>query len=596
MAGYDTPITVYYCKQTESPNDGNKISPSPSISISPEIYYANDSIVGYTYTISLKGYANALRKDLDAGSTGYGLEPLVGHIGDIRAIFSFNGGNLHIRQGSSDIIVAKGATIKNLNFGESDNNWINYSDFTIDIEFNEVDFQGCEGNPTIPCSGSIFHPDYQTNNKITGDKLIDIKKHKIKEFTDKWTFTVDNQIYENYGDLYNNVFKVSYTLSATGKNYYVDDELIPAWQQAKLFVQDRLYHQINGLIDGICQITNNNQDGCNPSLDISDLYGIATTSQMGFSDGALGGFYTLKDSPDAHVSLPNAPNVPQVRYDIYNETINCETSESNGTFSITYNATLKKNNLVLNPQQNAALHTFTKNYTVSNDQKATISAEGTVQGLVRGGFIYQNNDFELPANGKFISTINGAETKYVNALSYYNNLVGTQTDLLPLFKTRISVDSTELLLPAGTNPFPTSFSLDHNYHEGSIKWSATYDTVQAGNASRGFVNVSITRTDPVEIIQEFVIPGRLEGPIIQKLGMKTARTISISIDGASEANQSCLDINGLVSCGKIPSFSIANFDKLLAENSSWIKTKEDYTTNPIDGSFHIDLEYTSKIT
>jgi hypothetical protein len=158
MPGYSTAIEVYYYKQNGgSASSSNRLAPAPTISISPEIYYANDSIIGYTYNVTLTGYANALRKELDAGSVNFGLEATVDHIGDIRSIFSFNGGNLYIKQTSGDIIVAKGATIKSIQFNPSDNRWVNYAPYTVELEFNEIDFSGCSNNPSIACSSSIFH-------------------------------------------------------------------------------------------------------------------------------------------------------------------------------------------------------------------------------------------------------------------------------------------------------------------------------------------------------------------------------------------------------------------------------------------------------
>ena len=104
MPWYSTPIKVYYCKGNAAPASGDRIAPAPTITISPEIYYSNDNPIGYTYNITLNGYANALRKELDAGSVDYGLEPTVDHIGDIRQIFSFNGGDLYIKQNNSTSI------------------------------------------------------------------------------------------------------------------------------------------------------------------------------------------------------------------------------------------------------------------------------------------------------------------------------------------------------------------------------------------------------------------------------------------------------------------------------------------------------------
>ena len=574
MSGYNSTLQVYYCKQTESPGASHRIAPAPQITINPEIYYANDNVIGYTYNITLNGYANALRKEVDESSVNYGLSGVVSHIGDLREIFNTNGGNLYVKRDNQNILVAKGATIKSVEFSESDNKWFNYSPFTVQIEFNEVDLIGCDNNPTISCSSSLFHQ--IENAKNISDKLIDITKYKIKEFSDKWTFTIDNRIYENYEDLYNNVFTVNYTLSATGKNYYVNDNLVPAWQQARLFVQDKLYDQISSLVNGQLQIESNNDSACQATKDLSQIHDVDKISPR--QNGLLQDLNTLKDG--------------NVKYDVYNENITCDTSESNGTFSVTYQSTIKKNNSALNPLVNAALHTFTKDVNTTLEQKidSSISVKGTIQGLVRGGFIYYNNNFILPKSGTFITSVDSAETKYNNALNYYNTIVGDSSDLLPSFKSKINVTKSQLLMK-GTDglPIPSTFVLDHNYNEGSISYTATYEKSLATALEKGFSNISIVRNDPVDIIQEFIVPGRSQGPIIQKLNMKTARTVSVNIEGSSKDNKNC-DISDI--CNSIPSFSIQNFEQLLTENNSWVKTKEDYNVNRIDGSYSISLEYT----
>jgi hypothetical protein len=235
--------------------------------------------------------------------------------------------------------------------------------------------------------------------------------------------------------LYNNVFKVSYTISATGKHYYIDDKLIPAWQQAKLFVQDRLYTQVKALVNGVLLITPENSDGCSPSKSIDELYDIDTTG------GLTENINTIQNNDGSPT------------YEIYNETISCSTSEAEGTFSVTYNAILKRYNLSLNPLENAVLHTYTKNTTVSdtNQQEVSITAQGTVQGLVRGGFIHLNTEYSLPQNGSFITTINSAETKYFNAWNYFIAKIGNKTDLYDSFKMGVlGIDQAELLIKNGS--------------------------------------------------------------------------------------------------------------------------------------------------
>lgn len=564
-------VNVYYTNYSGVLNSSNRLNPAPTISISPEIYYANDNPIGYTYNVSLKGYAAALRKDIDQNT--YGLEYVLDHMGDIREIFSFNGGNLYIQSGGEDTIVAKGATIKSLSFNPTDNKWVNYAQYNVELEFNEVDFIGCSGTDPLECNDSIFHQ--VANAKNICDKLVNLKNFKIKQFTDKWTFNTDDRIYHQHSDmLYNNVFEASYTISATGKNYYVDDKVIPAYQQAKLFIQQRLRDQVMSLINGTIQIENGNNDSCSATRDLNQLHNTST------SGGIVSGLNTLRNGSST--------------YDIYNETIGCDTSEADGSFSLTYKATVKRSVPGANPLVNAATHFVTKDMSTDNLTTASINVKGTIQGLVRGGFVYYDfNDFQLPASGSFITSKDGAETKHNNALAHYTSLVGHNSDLLPALKEKLNIKKSQLLIP-GSDGYPSaaSFVLDHNYGDGTIGYTATYDRSQTIAKDRGYINISIVRNDPIDMIQEFIIPGRYNGPIIQKLNMKTARTISINIDGASQENKTCSSISDL--CSYFPVFNIAGFSDLLAERQDLIRTKEEYTSNPIDGSFSISLEYTAK--
>lgn len=577
---YDPNVKVYYCKQSAGPSDSNKITPAPSIVINPEIYYANDNVIGYTYNITLTGYANALRKDIDPEVGGIGLDDTVSHIAFIREIFNTNGGNLYVKQGDFDLLVAKGATIKNLEFSNSDNKWFNYAPFTAQIEFNEIDFTGCSSNDEINCSSSIFHQIANIQN--ISDNLVDIKKYKIKEFKDKWSFTIDNKIYENCNGSFNNIFQVSYDLSATGKNYYINDNLVPAWQQARLFVQDKLYKQVRGLISGQNQIESDNDDACAALKDLSTIHDTDTTAPR--EDGLFKDFSTLRDG-----SFGN------IKYDIYNEKITCTTSESDGTFSVVYECIIKKYDNTIGTLANSVLHTYTKTNTIDTSKgvNPSISIQGTIQGLVRGGFIYYNNDYVLPANGSFLTSIDSSETKYSNALAYFGDKVGTSADLSNSFKDILNISKAALLIPGQFTgqdmyPRPTTFSVDHAYNAGTITYNGSYDKNLANSIDNGYTNITITRNDPIDIIQEFVVPGRSSGPIIQKLNMQTPRTISVNIEGADFRNRGCSIVDP---CASLPFFNIKNFEQLLLENNSWLKTKEDYNVNKIDGSFSINLEY-----
>ena len=162
------------------------------------------------------------------------------------------------------------------------------------------------------------------------------------------------------------------------------------------------------------------------------------------------------------------------------------------------------------------------------------------------------------------------------------------------FKTILNLTYAQLLIksdPSRANDLaiPSSFVLDHSYHEGVVGYNATYESTNNRNIlNGGYTSISIVRQDPVEMIQEFVVPGRAAGPLIQRLGMKSPRTVTMNIEGVRAALLNCYGETLPNFCDSIlPSIP----GGLLGLNNSWILTTEDYTTNPLDGSFSVSLVY-----
>jgi hypothetical protein len=86
-------------------SDSYRLKPAPTISISTEFAYANDVIIGYTYSVSLQGYIT------NPEETSKQIQNVVDGIENIRKILSRNGSNLQINDASgSDIIKCKGGT------------------------------------------------------------------------------------------------------------------------------------------------------------------------------------------------------------------------------------------------------------------------------------------------------------------------------------------------------------------------------------------------------------------------------------------------------------------------------------------------------
>ena len=277
------------------------------------------------------------------------------------------------------------------------------------------------------------------------------------------------------------------------------------------------------------------------------------------------------------------------KYIIYNETINCNTSESAGSFSVTYNAIISAYDQGIGDEsENGSIHTYTSNKSISqptNKIVTTVSVQGTVQGLVKGGFIDDPNGFELPMNGQFISAIAAGQSKYDNAYAYYTNNIGGQSDLNEIFKSYTEVGSVRQCPSATTIIPPVSFTLDHNYHEGSVSYSAQYDS---NHDSDQYMTVTITEGDPTPMFNEFVIPFRSEGPLIQLLGCSNPRTLSINIEGADPSNKTC---NPSAIPNNTPYVGTIMDQIAAGAGGGWIQTGAQYTNNLTDGSFSISLEY-----
>ncbi|NDC95162.1 hypothetical protein EBZ38_11685, partial [bacterium] len=337
-----------------------------------------------------------------------------------------------------------------------------------------------------------------------------------------------------------------------------------AWEQAKNFAQDRLYNQVKGLIGNILNYTNTT-DGCAGDKTLNSLHALAS------SNGAISGITTGT-------------------HNIYNETITCEVGEAEGTFSATYNALLKYNNSIFG---NNSIHTFNKSRSVSDDNKTrnvSINVQGTINGLIPGGLINSPNVIELPRTGTLMLASNNSITKYSQALSAYSQIISnrdlndTMKDLLD-----VTMDDLEVSGPClGLDyPRPSSFTATHDYTGGIITYSAEYNSNKAcyGNGDRSYRNISITVEDSVPIIAEFIIPGRQNGPILQKIGADSPKKISVSIEGVVDP-QCSADLNNICNSialpNDIPGVKLSNNLKL---------TQNQITKNIIDGSYSINRSY-----
>jgi hypothetical protein len=533
------------------------IDPSPQISIKSEIVYTNDSAIGYKYEITLNGIA--IKKDnMTFGDT-------ISEINTIRSILSNNGSKLLINNNNTTVVEAFGGVLLSLSF-DSENSFSRYSNYKAVLSFNELKIL----DDAFSCSsGPIPNTDFSSY-------LLDINKYKIKEFKDNWTFNLGEGIL-NFNDdtslpklkIYNTQLEVSYEIAAEGLPYFGSDKaIVVPWQQAKSFVQDRLFKQIGDFHSK--DILNLNENiACLASQKIDEIY------DNGKNKSILGS------------------NFP---YSVYNETIECSTSEANGSFSARYNAILKFDDDQSEFSDKAATHIFSKKINTNYEgtkEIVSVSIEGTIQGLntskISTDLIF--GTFALPNNGKLLKSGNNLD-KLNNAIIVKDKIIEkTEDDLTSAFKSALEIIPLSNYFDApscvDSGITPASFSLTTNHFLGTINYSAEYtiDRALAVTSSSGTViyNTSIDVEKPKKVYAELPI---VNGDyVIQDLQTTTSQKINISVNGRKKNNN----------CGQ-PKLTdiktiIDEFTLPHPNNTEFILTKKNISYNFPNSTFTIDVSY-----
>jgi len=567
---YNPLVKVYYGPFVGSIADQYRLSPAPTLTITTNLKYANDNVIGYDYTVVLNGFITALDRTISQTDTS-GLNVLKTQIDKFTNILHFNGGLLSVvDKNNNNILKARGGILQNFNIDESDNIWINYAPYSATFKFSEIEYFGCSETESIACTGLIYEPtDYNSS-------FVDISKYKIDSFSDNWSFDLNDQNISNrYSDLHNESIDLTYEISAQGRLFFDQDKLLPAWEQARNFVQDRLHEQVTSLISKILNKANASNDGCLPEKTIDTLH-------------------EIEDSDNGIINLLGAS------YKVFNESITCKTGESQGTFAATYRSVIKKiNNSDISTENSS--HSYTVNKTINNGQNKSVSlvVEGNIQGLVPGGIINNPTAIQLPANGQ-IFIVNQADksTKYDHALAAYNKISNGE-DLSNTFKAHLNIDYSALNIDDKIGvPKSSNHTVNHTYADGSISYTTTYNSEISCLDNTYIRNISISKNDPTPRIAEFIVPGRSGGPIIQRIGSDSPRTIGINITGYSkDIINCCFELDQIVGnicneSGLLPSSGIPS--GMPPDGGSYpqlILSADNYTSNILDGSFSIQRQY-----
>lgn len=613
--------------------DGLQLAPAPKINVTKEPIYTGggDNIMGLNYKVELNGYAlNEL--NVAPGMPGALLTLDMAH-----DILHRNGKTLLIWDLCRNMPYMTATGGKLISWSTEEGQWYNYVKYNATFEFSDLSFNSRIGSSV----------GYNFDSVSVQDPNIATAMMGLKSFNDNWNFVVpESEAYMYYTRLayidqesndpvysaedYSQI-QVSYNISATGKNYYLlGDVAMSAWELAKNFVQYKLYHQIAMFRNG----------------------GLLTETPFAntfYSSREFGN--NVNQAITSNVNFQAIPVIPPVldrsiidRYSIYNETIDCSTSESDGSFSATYNCTIKRFDPYLGIPQNS-VHTFTSSYQQDRDfrsQNRTITINGSLQGMLRTNIIADINDGQnliLPQNGTFYNVGMDTVSKFGNAYEdFVNCIVNPEIDdLADNFKKVLAINY-QSLFPASIDPVnfpciqqrgynflyqilaePKSFSANYNYRSGTVEYTATYDTERACAAERGFESMTITEDDALPLYAEHTIVGRTRGSLFQNLNTNKVKTITISFQGVTKRK-----------CGSTNPFSIRpddladpDFDGLalnpcdtetytelpdtpmliyeateqaaILAGSPLIERSFDTTYNPADGSYSISKSYYSVI-
>ena len=584
-----------------------KLSPSPFINISTSINYANDNIVGYKYSIDIEGTV------VPSGNVPISLAKTAGNISEHRKKLTRYGSYLFVYDNTNRTVLLEGQNglLQSLAYNESNNNWLKSVPYRATIEFQELIFNAEDVDKCS--SGGDIGADSLSRN------LIDRDKYKIKSFNDQWSISADAETL--YSDIKyldtsqegfrpaflktdNLTYNVRYTIDAEGMNYSkwngTENLVVPAWEQAKSFCQDRLFTEVKKLAENICYINANT--ACEATSTLANLYG---ESQKGLLFEAN-------------------------KFKIYNESVRCETSEGAGSFSAEYSAILKIERPTENGFSNEAVrHTFTKSVQTEKNgiqksatneilENKVITIEGEIQGFVEGGLLFaQNSDYELPQTGYLIVQRTSQNEKYNNALlfaqKFFDNAnIEKAKDIHENYKGQyeFGLRPEDFMQETGgltdiEHAKPETFNISKDYANGIISYSAKYSTGKTGGRHK-YSNTSIEIQRGVPVIATFQLPngGYITesnpsgvGVIIQDMGTKTRDVMNITIEGNDpDSKLGYISIEDPDSYLKVYNFLASNNGNFylptdISYPSGSVLTERTKTTNILTGSYSIKLAY-----
>lgn len=359
-------------------------------------------------------------------------------------------------------------------------------------------YTGLTGSPS---DSDIFNI-YDGQQGITEKKLIEqFNARFIQDYNEDWSLEVDEGQSERYDKAVNpnqdtflpRTYRISHTVSAVGKKHYfdpnagidltsdqyldsegnriagVEDGVIPAWIQAKKFVQERLHY--------------GNPSGAYPNV----------VGQIG----------------QGTISLVN-------QYKGFNHVITESVDMAGGSYSATETWVMASGN---------ALENWSASINSSlNSPFVSVSIDGSVRGLSE----YTPSGYHTQERNDPNSQNYGVRTGFENAQLKYNEISnsGRYGFISDIYKRANNLVSVEL------NSSPNSITLGTNEFTGEITYSLGFDN-RPTNIISGVLSeqINVNDTYPGDVFAVIPVIGRPTGPILQYIGGRTEykRDVNISL-------------------------------------------------------------------
>jgi hypothetical protein len=472
-------IKVYY---KNAPNQICTIRPTPLVQISESILKNKEGNFGVTYTITLTGsllpnegtpYAlNPATNSLfdfftNAAPTGvgpYGQFDMVGTFERsrppkqkvnrpesaifskqraLRALFAQDGQQVQI----TDILDDAGATItcfpRTISVDFTEGQYITKCDFTIILEADYL----LRGNfapedQLVDYEGTFVNGDLRTTDTDISTLLSSQDTAFIETYSEDWGIEADDQTGESVDNPI--TYRISHSLSATGKTVYgpssesynyqtspTGNLNVPAWEQAKRFVQKRL-------------------SGGGTGIQYPNIIG-----QIG----------------SGTINLVNS-------YGGYNHVRTEQINVTEGTYSVSENWILSsgKANEVYN------LSTSTSN----SDPFITVQIDGAIKGLRNFSPVY--------GSGLGSANFNAVSGAYANALSKYNEISnsGKFGLISPIYKrannlVAVALNSQPVSMSLSSNQYTgdISYNLSFNNRPTNIISGVIAESIQVNDTYPG---------------------------------------------------------------------------------------------------------------